>query len=334
MKIAFVEPHLELYGGIRRILELSNRLIRLGEQVAIYHPTGKPCSWMENRAAARPLSDLFGTAHDVVIFNNPPDYRPVRKAAAGLKVFYILGLYNKNKLKRFNPKIFWPIKGRMMSLKRALQLPFLKISNSTWMQRYLREELSISSELVIGGVNREVFYPVDTGREPGVFRILCSGDPREFKGTKTVNDAVNMVRSEYPDIVLNVYHGQNIPQSDMAAVYSSADLFLDGTWDTGSGWNNPVVEAMACRVPVVCTDIGGVADFAFDGDTALLVPPGDAAAMAESIRRLRRSEQLREELAGRAYRKVQEFDWDVSARRLRELLTSYLAQGCSTDGFF
>ena len=325
MKIAFVEPHLELYGGIRRILELSNRLTRLGEQVTIYHPTGEPCAWMDCDAWTRPLDDLFAARHDVVIFNNPPDYRPVRKATARLKVFYILGLYDKTKLKRFNPKIFWPIKGRMMSLKRALQLPFLKISNATWMQRFLQEELSISSELLVGGVNREVFYPAEIEREPGVFRILCSGDPREFKGTRNVYESVDMVRSEFPGLQLDTYHGKDIPQAGMAAVYSAADLFIDATWDTGSGWNNPVVEAMACRVPVICTDIGGVGDFAFDGETALLVPPGDTAAMAELIRRLIRSKQLRIELAGQAYQKIREFDWDASARRLQELLKSRLS---------
>jgi glycosyltransferase involved in cell wall biosynthesis len=324
LKIAFVEPHLKLYGGIRRILELSHRLTRLGQQVTIYHPTGEPCDWMIYDAETRPLDELFAGRHDVVIFNNPPDYRLVRKASARLKVFYILGLYDKAKLKQFNPKIFWPIKGRMMSLKRALQMPFLKISNATWMQRYLIEELSIPSELLIGGVNRQMFYPLDLKREPGIFRILCSGDPRDFKGTETVHQAVDMIRLEVPGLVLDTYHGKNYSQAEMAAVYSAADLFIDATWDTGSGWNNPVVEAMACRVPVICTDIGGVADFAYDGDTALLVPPADASAMAESIRQMVQSDQLRTRLVDRAYRKVMEFDWDKAARTLQELLKSHL----------
>jgi glycosyltransferase involved in cell wall biosynthesis len=331
MKIAFVEPHLKLYGGIRRILELSNRLTGLGEQVVIYHPTGEPCDWMECRAGVRPLKRLFDSSHDVVIFNNPPDYRLVRRARARLKVFYILGLYDREKLKRFSFKIFWPIKGRMMSLKRALQIPFLKISNATWMQRFLREELSMDSELLIGGVNREVFYPAEVERRRDEFRILCSGDPREFKGTRTIQEAVELAKAEVPGLVLDTYHGRNYSQDRMAAVYSAADLFIDATWDSGSGWNNPVLEAMACRVPVICTDIGGVADFARDGRTALLVPPGDTAAMAGAIRRMLHSVELRVELAALAYEKSLEFDWDVSAKTLQTLLNTHLKQSDKPD---
>ncbi len=36
MKISFVEPHLELYGGIRRILELANRLTKRGHGIRNY----------------------------------------------------------------------------------------------------------------------------------------------------------------------------------------------------------------------------------------------------------------------------------------------------------
>ncbi|MFH1754927.1 MAG: hypothetical protein ABIA59_04415, partial [Candidatus Latescibacterota bacterium] len=106
MKIAFVEPHLKLYGGIRRVLELSNRLVGLGEDVTLYHPSGTPCDWMKCEAKIRPLSELSVERFDAVLFNNPPDYKQVRKANAAVKIFYILGLYDKDKLKRFNPKIF------------------------------------------------------------------------------------------------------------------------------------------------------------------------------------------------------------------------------------
>jgi glycosyltransferase involved in cell wall biosynthesis len=320
MKIAFVEPHLALYGGIRRILELSNHLVRMGEEVTIYHPTGTPCHWMVSEARIRPLSRLKAERQDALIFNNPPDYRHVRGADAALKAFYILGLYDKEKLKKFNPKIFWPIKGRMLSLKRALQMPFLMIANATWMQKYLKDHLGIDSELLIGGVNRDIFHPVPVQRDPDGIKILASGDPREFKGTRTVVEAVAVLKKRFPNVVLKFYHGKNIAQSKMAETYSSADLFLDATWDTGSGWNNPVCEAMACRVPVVCTDIGGVQDFAQHGKTALLVPPRDPQRMADAATQLIRSDELREAMCRRAYEGVLRFDWEDSASRLRRLL--------------
>jgi len=318
MRISFVEPHLELYGGIRRILEFANRFAARGETVKIYHPAGTPCTWMECRAEVRRTESLFEDEHDVVVFNNPPDYKLVRRARAKLKVFYILALYDRERLKRFDPKIYWPRKGRMLTLKRCLQLPFLHVSNASWMREWLRDNLGLETHLQLGGINRDLFRPVEAGRRDGRFRILCSGDPRRHKGTATIVEAVKRVALRYPNVELATYHGKGIPQSEMAATYCGADLFVDAQWY--AGWNNPVVEAMACGVPVVCSDIGGVADFAFHGKTALLAPARDIGAFTHEIVRMMESAELRRRLAEGALAHVARFDWDVSAAPSLDLL--------------
>lgn len=319
MRIAFVEPHLELYGGIRRVLEFANRFVERGESVTVYHPAGTPCTWMECRASVRPTRALFADAHDVVIFNNPPDYPLARRARAGVKVFYILALYDRDRLTRFDPRIYWPRKGRMLALKRCLQLPFVHVANATWMQRWLRERLGLEVELQLGGVNRELFRPVPVERDDdGVFRILCSGDPRRRKGTATVAAAVEDVRARHPNVALDTYHGRGIPQSEMASTYCRADLFVDAQWY--AGWNNPVVEAMACGVPVVCSDIGGVEDFARHERTALLVPPRDPQRLAAAIERMIAAPELRRELAAAALAETARFDWDRAAAEFLALL--------------
>lgn len=319
MKIAFVEPHLGLYGGIRRVLEFSNRFVDRGEDVSVFHPRGTPCTWMECRARVLPTAELFRSSFDVVVFNDPPDYRLVRRARAALKVFYILELYDKDRLREWNPKIWWPRKGRMLSLKRCLQMPFLMAANATWIQRWLRENLSLESDLVLGGVNRTLFHPVPNARPTrDEFVILCSGDAREHKGTSTVLDAVARVRQGRANVILETYHGKGIAQEDMAACYARADLFVDAQWH--AGWNNPVIEAMACGTPVVCSDIGGVQDFAHNERTALVVPPRDADAFARAIARMIESPQLRATLAANALREVERFDWDAAAERFLTLL--------------
>jgi glycosyltransferase involved in cell wall biosynthesis len=318
MRIAFVEPHLELYGGIRRVLEFANRWTDRGESVIIYHPTGEPCAWMECRAFTRPLRELGREAHDVVIFNNPPDYVRVRRARATVKVFYILELYDHDRLLRFDPRIFWPRKGRMLALKRTLQMPFIMVANATWIQSWLRQHMGLETELQFGGVNRELFHPVTRARADGAaFHILCSGDPREHKGTATIMEAIDNVRLERT-IVVDTYYGKGIPQERMAAAYAAADLFVDAQWH--AGWNNPVIEAMACGTPVVCTDIGGVRDFAFHERTALLVPPRDPVAMAAAITRMIDDAPLRDRLALAAFEGVARFDWDRAAEEFLDRL--------------
>jgi glycosyltransferase involved in cell wall biosynthesis len=290
----------------------------MGEDVTVYHPEGTPCEWMECRARIRPSGELFDTDHDVVVFNNPPDYKLARRTRARAQVFYILALYDRERLKRFDPKIYWPRKGRMLALKRCLQLPFVHVSNASWMQRWLRENLGLETHLQLGGVNFDLFHPVPVERSGDTFRILCSGDPREHKGTATVERAVDLVRARHPGVVLETYYGRGIPQSLMAKTYCRADLFVDAQWY--AGWNNPVVEAMACGVPVVCSDIGGVEDFAFHEDTALLAPARDADAFAAAILRVIESPGLGQRLAESARTHVAGFDWDTSAARFRNLL--------------
>jgi glycosyltransferase involved in cell wall biosynthesis len=302
---------LELYGGIRRVLEFANRWVDQGETVQIYHPTGEPCTWMECRALTRPLGEIGRQDHDVVIFNNPPDYARARRVRARARVFYILELYDHDRLLRFDPKIFWPRKGRMLALKRTLQMPFVMVANATWIQLWLHEHMDLDVELQLGGVNRELFHSVPRVRGgDGGFRVLCSGDPREHKGTATILEAVERVRREHR-VELDTYHGKGIPQDRMAMTYAAADLFVDAQWH--AGWNNPVIEAMACGTPVVCTDIGGVRDFAFHDRTALLVPPHDPEALARAMARMIDDTALRERLAAAALAGIARFDWDKAA---------------------
>ena len=54
------------------------------------------------------------------------------------------------------------------------------------------------------------------------------------------------------------------------------------------------LEALACGVPVVASDVGGVREWLGDAQTGLLVPAGNPAALAEAVQRLLNSCQLRQ----------------------------------------
>jgi glycosyltransferase involved in cell wall biosynthesis len=81
------------------------------------------------------------------------------------------------------------------------------------------------------------------------------------------------------------------------------------------GFSLPLIEAMACATPVVATTGGALPEVAGrDGETALLVPPGDAPALAAAIGRALADPDLRARLgaAGRA-RVVDRFSWRAAA---------------------
>ncbi|WP_283132840.1 glycosyltransferase [Rhizohabitans arisaemae] len=86
---------------------------------------------------------------------------------------------------------------------------------------------------------------------------------------------------------------------DMADLLAAADgLVVPSLWE---GQPLSVQEALRAGVPVVATRVGGVPDLV--GDAALLVPPGDPAALAEAVGRFAADPALRDRLAAAAARR-------------------------------
>jgi glycosyltransferase involved in cell wall biosynthesis len=81
------------------------------------------------------------------------------------------------------------------------------------------------------------------------------------------------------------------------------------------------LEALACGVPVIASAIGGLKEIVVDGECGLLVPPGDAAALAQALRLLLTNDSLRRRLAAGARLRAQQFSLQ---RRSRELLSLVL----------
>ena len=67
-----------------------------------------------------------------------------------------------------------------------------------------------------------------------------------------------------------------------------------------------VIEAQAAGVPVVATPVGGIRETVVEGETGLLVPTGDPAALAAATRRLLEDRPAAEAMAAEAKRRVRE----------------------------
>jgi len=79
-------------------------------------------------------------------------------------------------------------------------------------------------------------------------------------------------------------------------------------------------EAMAAGRPIVCTDLPSSREFLRHDENALLVPPGDAPALATAIQRVLTDRGLAQRIARAAYDEAPRFSWDSRATQLRELL--------------
>lgn len=109
-----------------------------------------------------------------------------------------------------------------------------------------------------------------------------------------------------------------VAKSEVPGALSQGDIFLNTTHVD----NTPVsvIEAMACGLCVVSTNVGGIPHLLRDGEEALLVAPGDNGAMAAAVRRLLTEPALAERLSRRARASAERFDWGHVLPRWEKLL--------------
>ena len=109
-----------------------------------------------------------------------------------------------------------------------------------------------------------------------------------------------------------------VDDADLPAVYSGAALFVFPSLHEGFGL--PLLEAMACGVPVVTSNISSMPEVA--GDAAVLVDPRDADGLAAAIARLLRDGALRDRLREAGIARARQFSWEATARRTLDAYAS------------
>jgi glycosyltransferase involved in cell wall biosynthesis len=113
-----------------------------------------------------------------------------------------------------------------------------------------------------------------------------------------------------------------VPDADLPAIYSAAELFVFPSLYEGFGL--PVLEALACGAPVVTSNRSSLPEVA--GDAALLVDPTSVGELVQAMTNILESEDVRAELKAKGPRQASRFSWNKAARETLAVYHSVFAR--------
>ena len=317
MKISAFLPHVGVFGGVRRFLELGNAWTALGHEVTLFHPGGEAPVWLAFRGRVAPLAAAATATADLALCADPHTFDAFAAHEARTHLYYCV------------------IEGDPGAARATHSPRMLLAANSGALRRALASRSRRPVLDGAGGINVAHFRPDPARRATAPLRILLNGRrSRPKKGTDLILRALRGLEREVPfEIVLFDTPGEHnrqdprdglaLPaharfvlgptQDELAALYQSAHLFVAA--ERKAGWCNTALEAMASGAATVCTR-SGTGDFARDGENARVVPIRHPFFIRRAVRTLLRDPALRERLAGAGPAEAARWTWELLARKL------------------
>jgi glycosyltransferase involved in cell wall biosynthesis len=247
----------------------------------------------------------------------------------------------------------WPIAVGVVSLEKLIpwvyrDMPFLAVSESSKHDLVERGVPAERIDLLYNGIVFPDLEPPPVAQRP--CRLAYLGRLEPYKRVDLLLGALALLVPRFPglDLVVVGRGAEREALESRAAALGLADrvrftgFVSDAERDAAlaearvcvcpsvkEGWGITVIEANALGLPVVATDAPGLRDAVCHGETGLLVPDGPpqafAAGLADAVGRLLSDEQELGRLSEAARRWARRFDWDVSARRMAQVIESVCA---------
>jgi glycosyltransferase involved in cell wall biosynthesis len=223
--------------------------------------------------------------------------------------------------------------------------PMAVVSEST-RQELIGLGFPAENIVIVGGaVNTKLYAPASDPRQ-GRPVIGHVGRLKKYKSVNHLLRAFRIVLKDLPDARLRIV-GDGDSKSELERLAHRLDI-ADRVEFTGylsqeekvrylnqmsvavdcsakEGWGLTVIEANACGVPVVASDVPGLRDSVVDGKTGLLYEYGNVEQLAQKIVLLLRDENLRRRMSAGALEWGRLFNWDESAKKMSDFLERVIA---------
>ncbi|MBC1334684.1 glycosyltransferase family 4 protein [Listeria booriae] len=235
-------------------------------------------------------------------------------------------------------------------VKRLLKKANHVVVPSDYFKQVVMKRYGIASELILispsGGVNRTLFAPQKKERDTSLFRVGYVGRIdvdkgwddalrgfSEFKHQSGRKAELIMVGSgkenaqkealiEELDLQNDVRCYDLLPQEELVALYNEMDVFVFPSRRQGESLGLVGIEAMACGVPVIGSEIAGIKGYLVEGENGYFTEPGKPYSIAEKLLAFNASsEEEKRELNRHAFYSAAPYDQLHVQKDMTEMLT-------------
>ena len=223
------------------------------------------------------------------------------------------------------------------------EVPTMAVSRSTAADLGRRGLPEREIEVIPNGVDLERYTPGDPSNRFDIPTLLYLGRLKRYKRVDLPIRAMAMLRSRGVHVRL-ILAGTGDRMERLRALRDRLGLahlvelrgwvsedekveLFRRAWvhvltSPKEGWGITNLEAAACGTPTVASDSPGLRDSVMDGETGILVPHGDVAALAEALARLVGDTELRDRMGRNAAAFARRFTWDRAAEETEGFLRS------------
>jgi len=171
-----------------------------------------------------------------------------------------------------------------------------------------------------------IFHLLEASKSlpPGVQVVLCASAP----DTPEIETRLRRALTERSNVL---WINEMVKHEVVVQLYSHAAVFCCPSVYEPFGIIN--LEAMACETPVVASAVGGILEVVVDGETGILVPPADPAALAAALTRVLDDPALGRRMGQAGRKRVEaQFSWASVAERTERVYADAIADFRKSSG--